>query len=143
MRDKTPQTPPAPQRPLASEAEIQAMQERATAHRHAADMHEAKAQHEIAGAEHMAGEMVANAQAKANELVREANQSAAALERQADERAKGMRAEKAIEEQKAQFWKSLAAEEAARAGLTLTPVPPTAPMEPVTGVTRTDNEVPS
>jgi hypothetical protein len=129
MREK-PQAP-APQRPLATDAEIRAMHERAAAHEHAADMHEAQAQHEIAAAQRLASDMVANAQAKANELIHEANQSAAAHERQADERAKEMRAVKAAEEQKALFWKSLAADEVARAGLS--PVPPTAPLDTVEG----------
>lgn len=128
MREKPP-APAALQRPLATDAEIRAMHERAAAHTLAADTHEAKAQHEIAAAQRLAGDMVANAQAEANRIMHEANQSAAAHERAADERAKEMRAAKAAEEQKALFWKSLAADEVARAGLS--PAPPTSPFDTV------------
>lgn len=117
---------PATQRPLASEAEIQAMHDKAAVHQLAADKKEAQAQHELAGAKRMADDMVTNARAEAHRIVQQAQEQAAAHERQADEHAKELRAVRDTEVRRAQFWASLAGEEAAKAGLS--PAAPTGPM---------------
>jgi hypothetical protein len=117
------------QRPVATEAEIRAMHDKAAAHQLAADKHEAQAQHDLGAAEHMATEMVANARAEANRIVREAQEQAATHQRQVDEHAAQLRKLKAAEEARATYWSTLAEEETARAGLTA--IPPTAPLETV------------
>ena len=111
----------APQRPLATGVEINAMHDKAAGHQLAADKHEAQAQHAVNAATHMADEMVSKARAEADEIVRRATEQAAAHQRQADEQAAALREVKADEEGKAKFWQALAADEALRANLPTTP----------------------